>query len=117
MSRTLRQLSLPAALALLALAPPARAAEPRVVEIEAKRFEFQPAQITLKAGEPAVLRVHSQDVTHGFYMKSLGIDATIAPGRITEVPVTPRAPGRYSVICDHFCGAGHGNMKMTIVVE
>jgi heme/copper-type cytochrome/quinol oxidase subunit 2 len=31
--------------------------------------------------------------------------------------VTPKTPGRYTTICDHFCGAGHGNMKMTIVVE
>ena len=118
MPRTLRQLSLLAvALALLAMAPRARAGEPRVIDVEARRFEFQPAVITLKVGEPAVLRLHSQDVTHGFYMKALGIDATVAPGRTTDVPVTPRAAGRYTVICDHFCGAGHGNMKMTIVVE
>ena len=25
--------------------------------------------------------------------------------------------GRYAAICDHYCGSGHGNMKMTIVVE
>jgi cytochrome c oxidase subunit 2 len=50
-------------------------------------------------------------------MKPLGIDATITPGQVTEVTVTPPAAGRYTVICDHFCGSGHGNMRMTIVVE
>jgi cytochrome c oxidase subunit 2 len=113
----LRLALLPAALAALAAAGPARAQQPRVVEITARRFEFQPSQITLKAGEPVVLRVKSLDVTHGFYQKALGIDATIEPGKATDVPVTPKAPGRYVTICDHFCGSGHGNMKMTIVVE
>jgi cytochrome c oxidase subunit 2 len=111
--------SLAAALALAAVlaAPHIRAEEPRVVEISAKRFAFTPDQITLRKDQPAVLRLVSQDVTHGFFMRELGIDATIAPGPATDVALTPRTPGRYTVICDHFCGAGHGNMKMTIVVE
>jgi cytochrome c oxidase subunit 2 len=106
-------------LALLVLAPPGagRADEPRVVEITAKRFQFTPNAITLKKGQPAILRLHSEDVSHGFYMKALGIDATIEAGKSTDVPVTPHAAGKFTVICDHFCGSGHGNMKMTILVE
>jgi cytochrome c oxidase subunit II len=113
--RTAALAALAVALALPALAP--RADDARVIEITAKRFQFTPAEITLHRGEPVVLRLRSEDVTHGFYMKALGIDATIAPGAPTDVPVKPAAAGRYTVICDHFCGAGHGNMKMTIVVE
>ncbi len=117
-ARTLRRaLLLPAALAALIAAGAAGAQQPRVVEITARRFEFQPSQITVKQGEPVVLHVKSLDVTHGFYQKALGIDATIMPNRTTDVPVTAKAPGRYVTICDHFCGSGHGNMKMTIVVE
>ncbi len=105
--------------ALTALAPlhRASAAEPAVIDIVAKRFEFIPNQVTVHAGAPTILRIRSQDVTHGFFNRPLGIDADIEPGKTIEVPVTPRTPGRYSVICDHFCGVGHGNMKMTIVVE
>jgi cytochrome c oxidase subunit 2 len=108
-----------AALAAAAiLAAPLRAsADPRVVEITAKRFEFTPNEVRLKQGEPVVLRLRSQDVTHGFYMKQLGIDTEIQPGKTTDVPLTPASAGRFTTICDHFCGAGHGNMKMTIVVE
>jgi cytochrome c oxidase subunit II len=102
---------------LLLAAPAARADAPRVIEITAKRFQFTPNQITLKKGQPTILRLRSADVTHGFYMKALGIDATIEPGKDTDVPVTPKAAGKFTVICDHFCGSGHGNMKMTIVVE
>ncbi len=108
-----------ALLALLALVSPGapRAADPRVVEIVAKRFQFTPDQVTLKKDEPVILRLRSEDVTHGFFMKKLGIDATIEPGKTVDVPLTPREAGRFITICDHFCGAGHGNMKMTLVVE
>ncbi len=104
------------ALLLLAPAAPVRAA-PRVIEIAARRFQFTPAEIRLKVGEPVLLRVHSEDVVHGFFNRPLGIDATIEPGKVLEVALVPAAAGTYLTICDHFCGAGHGNMKMTIVVE
>src|SRR4029078_4658672 len=91
--------------------------EPRTIAISAHRFEFTPAEITAKAGETVRLQLTSQDVTHGFFMRQLGIDELIEPGRVTEILLTPKAPGRYTTICDHFCGAGHGGMKMTIVVE
>lgn len=103
--------------ALLAAAPRARAGEARVVDIAAKRFEFSPREVVLKRGEKVTLRLRSGDVTHGFYQKALGIDATIEPGRTTEVTLTPEKAGRYLTICDHFCGSGHGGMSMSIVVE
>ena len=46
-----------------------------------------------------------------------GIDLTIDKGKTEEVTLTPQQAGRYTVICDHFCGAGHGNMHLDIVVE
>jgi cytochrome c oxidase subunit II len=93
------------------------AEEPRTIAITAKRFEFSPREITLKAGETVRLELTTEDVTHGFFVKPLGIDELIAPGQPTQVLVTPTTAGRYTTICDHFCGAGHGGMKMTIVVE
>ena len=90
---------------------------PRVIAISARRFEFSPREITLKQGETVKLQLRSEDVTHGFFLRPLGIDEEIVPGQTTEVVVTPKAAGRYTTICDHFCGAGHGAMKMTIVVE
>jgi cytochrome c oxidase subunit 2 len=97
---------------------PARAQdEPRVVAITARRFEFSPNQITLAKGETVKLRIRSEDVTHGLFLRPLGIDTEIVPGQVTELTVTPQSAGTYRAICDHFCGAGHGGMKMTIVVE
>ena len=111
------------ALALVAGLPaaagrPARADEsPRTIVITAKRFEFAPKEITIKKGETVKIQLKSEDVTHGFFLRPLGIDAEIPAGQTAEVTVTPREVGRYRAICDHFCGAGHGGMKMTIVVE
>ncbi len=105
-------------LALLAAGLPAAArADPQVIEIEAKRFQFTPSEITLKKDEPVILRLHSADVTHGLYMKKLGIDATIEPGKTLDVPVTPHEAGKFVAICDHFCGSGHGNMHMVVQVQ
>jgi cytochrome c oxidase subunit II len=101
---------------LTAAGTPAQDA-PRVIDVTAKRFAFSPSQITLTRGETVRLRITSEDVTHGLFLRPLGIDAEIAPGRVTEVTVTPDTAGTYRAICDHFCGAGHGGMKMTIVVE
>jgi cytochrome c oxidase subunit 2 len=104
---------------LLAVASPAVRAqdEPRIIVITAKRFEFSPSQITLAKGETVKLQIKSEDVTHGLFVRPLGIDTEIVPGRVTELTVTPETAGTYRAICDHFCGAGHGGMKMTIVVR
>jgi cytochrome c oxidase subunit II len=92
------------------------AAEPRVIEIKAKKFAFSPSEITLKKGEPVILRLSSEDRTHGFLLKPLKIDTDITAGKVTDIAVTPTASGQYLVICDHYCGTGHGNMKMKLTV-
>jgi cytochrome c oxidase subunit 2 len=105
------------AAAVLAAVDGSGAEPPAVIAISAHRFEFSPAEVTLERGTPVILRLSSQDVTHGFYSRPLGLDELIEPGQVLEVPLTPKDAGRYTVICDHFCGAGHGGMKMTVTVR
>ena len=88
-----------------------------VIDITAKRFAFTPAQIVLKKGQTVKLRLHSEDVTHGFFLRPLKLDEEIPAGQTAEVTVTPQEVGTFTTICDHFCGANHGNMNMTIMVE
>ena len=92
------------------------AEQPQVIEIKAKKYEFSPSKITLKKGAPVVLRLSSEDRAHGFLVKPLGVDADIEPGQVTDLAITPDATGEYAVICDHYCGLGHGNMMMTLTV-
>jgi cytochrome c oxidase subunit II len=90
--------------------------DPKVIEITAKKFEFTPNEITLKKGEPVILRLTSADRVHGFMSKPLKIDTDIAEGKTTDVALTPDAAGDFTIICDHYCGTGHGNMKMKVSV-
>ena len=119
-SQVLRVLPL-LTLALLANVSHARhdeTASPKVIELQAKRFEFVPGEITLKKDEPVVLRLSTADVTHGLSLKQLNIKATIEPGKVSEVAITPRQVGKFVAACDHFCGAGHGSMHLVVnVVE
>jgi cytochrome c oxidase subunit II len=94
----------------------ARADNPKVIEIIAKKFEFSPSEITLKKGEPVILRLSSSDRVHGFMSKPLKIDTDIPSDTTKDVAVTPDTAGSYTVICDHYCGTGHGNMKMKVTV-
>ena len=88
-----------------------------VVDITAKRFAFSPDKITLTKGRTVRLRIHSEDVTHGFFLRPLKLDEEIPAGQTIEVTVTPQEAGTFTLICDHFCGANHGNMNMTVAVE
>jgi cytochrome c oxidase subunit II len=108
------------AVALTTIAPKSNIAHadvnPKVIEITARKFEFTPNEITLKKGQPVILRVISTDRVHGFMSKPLKFDTDIVAGKNTDIAVTPDTAGDYTVICDHYCGTGHGGMKMTISV-
>jgi cytochrome c oxidase subunit 2 len=96
----------------------ALAVEPEVIKITAKRFEYNPKEITLKKGVPVILEFTSLDRLHGFKCSALGIRTDIKPGQVSRVPVTPQKVGDFEFHCDNFCGSGHGNMSgMIHVVE
>jgi cytochrome c oxidase subunit II len=86
------------------------------IEITAKRFEFVPNQITLKKDRPVVLVFRSNDVAHGIVEKDLNLKADIPKGRSMEVQLTPQSTGTFVAKCGHFCGSGHGQMHLTIIV-
>ena len=88
-----------------------------MIQITAHRFEFTPSEITIRKGETVKIELNSSDVKHGFYIRGLKVDEKIEPGKQTEVLLTPQTAGTFPTICDHFCGLGHGKMKMTVVVE
>jgi cytochrome c oxidase subunit 2 len=90
--------------------------QPHRIEIDAKRFEFDPAVITLKKGEPVILVVKSGDVAHGLRFHELGIELKAAKGGSAEVRFTPEQTGDFVGHCSVFCGAGHGHMTLTIRV-
>lgn len=120
MSRAIAILSLalwmPGALGAPAV-PSASATGPRIVQITARRYRFEPSTVTLKRGETVELVLHSGDRVHGFMNKALGFDTDIPAGKTTVVTITPHVAGSFTTICDHYCGLGHNGMKMTIIVQ
>ena len=91
---------------------------PRHVEVVAKRFAFEPAEITLKKGEPVDFVLSSADVEHGVRIRALGLDLRVAKGKKAETTLTPQSTGTFVGHCSVFCGSGHGQMTLTIhVVE
>lgn len=103
---------------LLTNRPTAAQGTPRQIDITAHRFSFNPAEITLKKGEPVVLVFKSEDTTHGLKLPELNIHIKIKKGKPTEVPLTPYKTGDFVGHCAVFCGSGHGSMELTVhVVE
>lgn len=89
---------------------------PRRIQVEAKRFAFEPAEITLKEGEPVVLVLTSADVPHGILFKELNLNARFSKGTASELTFTPTQVGDFVGHCSVFCGTGHGSMTMTLHV-
>jgi cytochrome c oxidase subunit 2 len=92
--------------------------ETRQIDLSAKRFSFEPAEITLEKGVPVTLHLKTTDVTHGLVIEELGVKTEIKKGKESSVSFTPEKTGTFTGKCAHFCGAGHGSMTLTVhVVE
>ena len=87
-----------------------------VVKIIAKRFQYAPSEIPLKAGQTMLLEITSLDFIHGMKIPDLNMRADLPPGRVTKLHVRFDKPGDYAFLCDNFCGDGHEEMAGKFVV-
>jgi len=103
---------------MVCVVPPGGAQPSKTISITASRFSFAPSEITVKKGEEVTLVVQSTDVTHGLVIKDLGVRTEVKKGQSASVTFTPNTAGTFEGKCAHFCGSGHGSMKMIVhVVE
>ncbi|MGA7829444.1 MAG: cupredoxin domain-containing protein [Terracidiphilus sp.] len=91
-------------------------ASQRTIEIHARRYEFTPAEITVKKGETVTLSLISEDVTHSLLIEGLGVNQIIVKGHATQVTFTPGKAGDFLGRCGRFCGNGHGSMRFLVHV-
>jgi cytochrome c oxidase subunit 2 len=122
MPKTRIALCAAAAVALMSLllgaqAQTPSAPEPRKITVTAKKYEFSPNKIELKAGEPVEITFESLDAEHGFACPDLKAEKITykkdSPGKIS---FTPEKPGTYEFKCAKWCGFGHGKMKGEFIV-
>src|SRR5215469_6923481 len=98
----------------LALSPLAAGDQPtQTISITGQRFSFTPNEITLKKGQPVTLVIETKDVTHGLLIEGSGVRTEIKKGQASEVAFNPGTAGTFEAKRAHFCGKGHGSMKMT----
>ncbi len=91
--------------------------EGRLVPIEARRFKYTPNEIVLKKGEVVTLAFTAIDFVHGFSAPDFNLRSDLLPGRITRVSLRPMNAGRFTFLCDNFCGDHHEDMNGTFIVE
>lgn len=88
----------------------------QTIEVHAHRFGFEPAEITVKAGQPVDLKLISDDVPHSLVIQELGVNEEAKKSQPGETRFTASQSGDYAGKCGRFCGSGHGHMVFTVHV-
>jgi cytochrome c oxidase subunit 2 len=97
---------------------PGTAPAPRVIEVTAKRFTFEPATIEVTEGERIRLLVKSADGVHGLQIKKFKVNKLVPRGgQPVTIDFVASAPGTYEILCSEECGDGHDSMQGTLVVK
>jgi heme/copper-type cytochrome/quinol oxidase subunit 2 len=106
----------------------------QVIELSAKKYEYSPPPVHVKAGTKVQLKITALDHDHGFKISPVpdgsapgskaGLIFTAAEdcwelgkGKTTVMEFVAQTPGTYSCKCCHLCGLGHRGMKSQLIVE
>ena len=91
---------------------------PRVIDITARRFAFDPAEIEATVGEHLQLVVRSADGVHGFEIKKLKIKKEVPrDGEPVTIDFTATTEGTFPILCSEYCGKGHTDMTGMLIVR
>lgn len=63
------------------------------------------------------LNIKASDVIHSLWIPQFRVKQDAIPGRDTQLRLRPRQVGNYPVVCAELCGAYHGGMRTTTIVE
>jgi cytochrome c oxidase subunit 2 len=106
----------------------------QVIEVSAKKYEYNPSSIRVKQGTKVQLRISATDHTHGFNIGAFpdgsgkngspGLAFTspqdcwkIEKGQSATIEFVAQTSGTYSFKCCVRCGLGHGGMKGQLIVD
>ncbi len=85
----------------------------------AKKWEFSPATITVNKGDKVKLSIQNinTDQDHGFIISDFNVNKKLVSGQTTVVEFTADKTGTFTFSCNVFCGAGHSDMRGTLIVK
>ena len=107
-----------AALTVGGIRPSAQTTEPRVVEITARRFSFEPPEVDTTVGERLRLVVRSADGVHGLEIKKFKIKKEVPRGgEPVTIDFTATTEGSFPIMCSEYCGDGHNDMRGMLIVR
>jgi len=78
--------------------------------------DFVASELVLPLGRPIDLRLHAQDVIHGFAVPEMRLKQNAVPGQTIHLHFTPTTPGTYAILCTQLCGSGHYRMQANLRV-
>jgi cytochrome c oxidase subunit 2 len=97
---------------------PATVSAPRIIQVIARKFEFEPSRIDVTEGERVRLVVSSADGVHGIAIKKFKVSKIVPRGKEpVTIDFVATAPGTFPILCSEFCGDGHDDMMGTLVVR
>lgn len=74
-------------------------------------------ELHIPVGTKVHLKLSSKDVIHSFWVPNIGGKKDAVPGRATDLWIQADKPGTYKGQCYEFCGTGHADMLITLVVH
>src|SRR5450759_522310 len=89
---------------------------PERIELTATKFAFSSAEIRVKKGKPVTFALTAVDFVHSFSIPDFNARVDLVPGETVELTITPDKAGKFSFLCDNFCGEGHEHMNGVLVV-
>ncbi len=78
--------------------------------------DFVASELVLPVGRPVDLRLHAQDVIHGFAIPEMRLKQNAVPGETVHIHFTATTPGTYAILCTQLCGSGHYRMQANLRV-
>ena len=95
--------------------------QPKVFDVIAKRFVFEPATIEVTEGDRVRLVVRSADGPHGVEIKAFKVKKAVPRAKPDDAPIiiefVAAAAGEFPILCSEYCGNGHKDMTGTLVVK
>lgn len=87
------------------------------INVVARQWNFEPAEITVNRGDKVRLNITSDDVPHGFAIREYNINKIISPGQTAAIEFTADQPGEFTFYCSVFCGQGHKDQTGKLIVK